>query len=457
MAELDPEKVKRAKALKMKLELEAKAKEAEGYKPASPTTEDTSWWDTLKNTAINAPGSAINVGKSLVDVVSHPVQTMEGIRALDRGSRQWLDSLVGDVPETPELAAWRKLGSDIYEGVKHPAITFSNDPAGVLMDILGAKGIGGKALRMTEAPTDLPRLIEKSKGISDAAFAETNKLGKTDLSTIIPEVRAAAKGAGYDPLNFPAQAQARPGLENVLTKFDKPSTVQPQIMADPRTVRNIRGKESGLEDLQQNVGQLSRDDGIIQKSKAAFDEGIRKVNPALADAIEAENAAYGLYKTNRGLSDMLTSGQLRGALRGEDASEIKKNITRALTNARTKKGYGDIVDELTTIVTKTPNSSGLMRSMLTQSGASSSVGALLGSKFGPLGAVVGALGGASVPPILRLRRNAKAARIVERDLKNLIREINGLPPAQRTLRIQQLSPGERAALIGAGVVGQDEQ
>ena len=455
MAELDPAKLKRAKALKMKMDLEAQAAPREEYKPASPTTAESSWFETLGNTAKNAPGSAMNVVRGLVDVVTHPTEAVEGIRRLDRGSRQLLESMFEEKPETPELATARKFVEGVKETIKHPAIAASNDPAGILMDIFGLKGIGGKALRIADAPTDLPRLIQKSRDVSEAAFGETNKLGKTDISNIIPEVRRAAEGAGYDPRLFPPQAQARPGLAHVLKTFEQPKTVL-DPMLDPRTIRNIRGKEGGLEDLGQNVGTLSRDDCIIMKAKGAFDEGVKRENPAVAEAIAKENEAYSLYKTNRGLADMLTSGKLRGALRGEDAAEIKKNITKAITNARTRKGYGNIEDELTDLVTKTPNSVGLMRAMLTQSGASSATGALLGSQVaGPMGAVVGGMAGASVPPLLRLRKNAKAARVIERDLTNLIREINGLPPAQRALRIKQLSPGERAALVSAGAIGQD--
>lgn len=448
---------KLAQALRLKAQARLRLQQSEGgdqpppvedtgYQPAAPTTADTGWWETLGNTARNTPGSAVQVVKDLAHAVTHPAQVAESIRQLDVGSRQWLESLAGDHPqETPEMATSRKFAENTIEGLKHPVTTFSNDPVGVMMNILGGKGLLGKGLKIAEAPTDLGRLVEKTRMAKDAAYETTNKLPTVKSPTLINETRAAADKAGYDPANFPAHAAAYPGLQHV-TSWKKGDYF------DPGTLRNMRVE------LERRGEGTGGDSGLLEKTKAAFDSEVAKASPAVADAMMAEREAYGLYKNTRGLSDMLTSGKLRGALRGENASEIKKNITRTLTNARAKKGYGDIEENLTKIVETTPNSVGLMKAMLTQSGASASALAALGAHVAGLpGAMVGGFAGAAIPPATRLAQNARAARVVERELTNLIREINGLPPAQRTLRIKQLSPAKRLMLLNlAAASGQSD-
>lgn len=415
---------------------------AEGYQPAAPTDENTGWFEAMGNTVQNIPGSAMQVGKDVVNAVTHPREMVEGIRALDRGSRHWLESLTGG-PETPEMGVAQKFAGDMVEGLKHPVTTTSNDPVGVLINLLGAKGLLGKGLKMADAPTDLPKLVEKAKNLKDATYLDnTGKFPNTDLTGVPKAVKQAASDARFDPRTHGDLT----GLQDIM-KLDKGG----KFTGDLTEVSTLR-------QLMEKTGTgMAGDSGLLEKTKGAFDAAVTKASPEMATALEAERAANVVYKNTKGLADMLTSGKMRGALRGENATEIKKNITRTLTNSRTKKGYGDIADEMTDIVEKTPNSVGLMRAMLTQTGAAGSAGAMLGGNlFGVPGAIAGGMAGAALPPVSRLIKNAKASRVVEREMITLIRELNGLPPAQRTLRISKLSPAKRAMLISLSATGQDE-
>lgn len=441
--------------LKLKLELrkrKAAATDAnkpppsDGYQPASPTTEESSWFETIGNTAKNFPGSAGNVVSELARMVTHPGETAEGIRKLDVGSRQWLETLGGEHEEaTPEMDAAKAAFDDFINTLQNPAISFSNDPAGFTFDLLLGKGLTGKTLRAADAPTDVARITKHAENVKDAIYAEnTGKFPGTDISNVATDVKTAAGKARYHPKDHADLT----GLGEIINRAGKSD---PWI-ADLTEVSRLRGNMEKVEG-----GGRAPDSGLIGKTKEAFDIAVRDANPEMADALDAERLAYQNYKNTKGLADMLTSGKLKGAIRGDEANQIKQNITRTLTNARTKKGYADLTEEMEAIVKDAPSSSGLMNTFIRETPFSASAGAALGgAMLGIPGSIIGGGIGAAVPPILRKMRNAKAGAAVDREMLNLIREINGLPPAKRHIRMQQLSPAKRAALIALGIGAQEE-
>ena len=116
--------------------------------PPPASAPELSWGQTLTGAAQNAIPSAVGVGKSMLDAVTHPAQTVHGLAQLGRG-------VVGQVTgsqsttDPQALAVARALEqhySTTYGSVKGFKQAVSTDPASVAMDASTAlDGLGAVA------------------------------------------------------------------------------------------------------------------------------------------------------------------------------------------------------------------------------------------------------------------------------------------------------------------------
>jgi hypothetical protein len=77
-------------------------------------------------------------------------------------------------------------------------------------------------------------------------------------------------------------------------------------------------------------------------------------------------------------------------------------------------------------------------------------GALGGTIGGPWGAMGGAAIAGGADRMVRAVRTNRATNKITGQMTDLLRELNGLPPAKRKLKWDSLSKKTRAALIAAG-------
>lgn len=180
------------------------------------------------NMVKNIPGSALELGKDLVGMVTSPVQTAKGIAALGgsalaKGQRKVreLASGVDIEPEEDEAVAdavW-EAAVGRYGGIEELQRTMENDPVGFMADFSGALGAAGKASKLNKLgkvaqmvdPVTLPGVVAKAavkygvpegtaRGLyqSAAKFPTTmkNRDQVTQLALdkrILPTKRGAAK------------------------------------------------------------------------------------------------------------------------------------------------------------------------------------------------------------------------------------------------------------------------
>lgn len=457
MADTDKEKL--AKALKLKAQARLRQKQANASKD-NVTTPESSWYDTMRNTAANIPSDTADLVSGLYGALTDPVGTVKAVGNLGAGALEavtpgsgyvnelnnWLRSqgvplaeLPTDGP-SPNAQMAQKAGSDFVEAVKHPAVTFSNKPVSTLFDLATLiAGGAGKIPRMARSTLDMDALVDTSKAAKDAKYATVADFPEAniDAKPIAEAAMEQARRRGYDK-NYPQYEGNQSGAD-LLEKTGSYANLQE------------------LQNLRQGVGTLNPkskmqpDNAIVEAMREGFDNKIAEISPEGSAALTAARDANTLFRNNQALVDIIQSGKVRSAISGSEGSQIQRGIAKTLADQKKRKGLPEEAITSLRAVLDTPSVPKGVLAQITQMGLPSMLGGALGGTIGgPWGAMGGAAIAGGADRMVRAVRTNRATNKITGQMTDLLRELNGLPPAKRKLKWDSLSKKTRAALIAAG-------
>lgn len=130
--------------------------------PGTPWKEVA--WRALKNT----PKSAVEYGSNIAQAIAHPIDTLEGLGGIVRGSIGRLPEGMGFRPVTDtdkqQWEAFKKMVSDRYGGVENIKNTIAEDPVGVVGDVASLASAGAGAAKLA----NLPRVAGAMSSLANA-------------------------------------------------------------------------------------------------------------------------------------------------------------------------------------------------------------------------------------------------------------------------------------------------
>lgn len=434
----------------------ARLKAAEATPKKAPG--ESTWDEIGKGIKKNAIPSVKNWFTDLGHAIMNPRETGKAMADVAGGTierfttpvNQMIDQMIPLSEEDTSLSPAGEMADKFWRAqadkVRHPFEAFAEDPFGMGLDVLtlGAGG-AGKIPAIAREATDVSKIAKTAKEASDAAFKAEREFGRIDTDKFGSELGSRAYDEGYRPSTTTTDKQFERGMGSVF-KRDMET-------ADLPTVRGWR------KDLELRDEGGGSDSGLIGRVKDQFDELVDERSPEARDLMDAANRAFEGSERTKGLAGILERGTRKGRLFSRGiADRLGNELTRAIMDEGQKKNFGpEIVSELDRIAQMTPKPSGLTN---TAAYIGSATAGAAGGYLGGGSALAGILGfgmGFAAPKIIDTINRASAAKTMTNELKNLIREINSMPPAQRRVVLKDVPPRYRAILLGVGAVGDGEQ
>lgn len=348
---------------------------------AAPKAE-RSWGDVAGSAAQNFIPSAINVGKSVVEAVSSPLETAKGLIDIGAGALQNVlpESLVQAVGEDKESRQKASAVADFYkqrygsmEGFKEALAT---DPAGVLADVSTVATGGGAALSKVPSLAKAGQVVSTAgravdplvaalrgtqavgSGIGKAAgWAGTKYAGLASGvgDEAIKQAYQAGKAGGAQGASFVENMRGNVPVQDVLdtAKADLAAMGQQKQAAYRKDMQAIRGDKSvlGFEDIDNALAQAAgRTEFKGQVIKQGAANKVQEAREIIDNWKNLDPAQYhtpeGLDALKQQIDDILESipfeqKNARAAV-GEIYSSIKSTINKqAPKYAAVMKDYAD--------------------------------------------------------------------------------------------------------------------
>jgi hypothetical protein len=358
-----------------------------GAAPQATAKPEMSWGDVASGAATNFIPSAINVGKSVVEAVSSPLQTAKGLIDVGAGALQNVlpERLVQAIGEDKESRQKASAVADFYkqrygsmEGFKEALAT---DPAGVMADastvLTGGGALAAKAPMMakvgqaaTRTGAAIDPLVLALRGTGKAA-----ELTGKGIGSIATKYAGLASGVGDEPLKQAYQAGKAGGaqgasfienmrgqvpMQDVLetAKADLAAMGQQKQAAYRQDMQSIRGDKTVL-DFSDIDNALSQAAGRTQFKGQVIKQGAaNKVQEARELVDNWKNLDPAQYHTPEGLDalkqqvgDILESipfeqKNARASV-GEVYNAIKSTIgNQAPQYAKVMKDYAEASDTI---------------------------------------------------------------------------------------------------------------
>ncbi len=209
---------------------------AELYRPSFPARTGDSPVAAGLKTAGNLPSSAINLGKTVVDAVAHPLRTAEAVGnsvtgALDKFVAPKL-GLPQDQRSVDTFEALSAAMKERYGSPENLQRSLTNDPVGVVTDFLALAGGGaaaaGKGATTSKLISSTASPITKSASAVASTVAEktgqTARFATSQATGLAPETISAAVAR-------PAELSAaqKSGLNRATLAQDLQSTIDKRI------------------------------------------------------------------------------------------------------------------------------------------------------------------------------------------------------------------------------------
>ena len=358
-----------------------------GAAPQATAKPEMSWGDVASGAATNFIPSAINVGKSVVEAVSSPLQTAKGLIDVGAGALHNVlpERLVQAIGEDKESRQKASAVADFYkqrygsmEGFKEALAT---DPAGVMADastvLTGGGALAAKAPMMakvgqaaTRTGAAIDPLVLALRGTGKAA-----ELTGKGIGSVATKYAGLASGVGDEPLKQAYQAGKAGGaqgasfienmrgqvpMQDVLetAKADLTAMGQQKQAAYRQDMQSIRGDKTVL-DFSDIDNALSQAAGRTQFKGQVIKQGAaNKVQEARELVDNWKNLDPAQYHTPEGLDalkqqvgDILESipfeqKNARASV-GEVYSAIKSTIgNQAPQYAKVMKDYAEASDTI---------------------------------------------------------------------------------------------------------------
>lgn len=274
---------------------------------AEPTQRE--WSDVPAEAISNVPESAMRLGESLYEAVTHPVETMDAITKIGAGALQLIlpESIVnaiGKDEQSIEMA--RKVGQfmvDRYGSEEAVKETLATDPVGAAADVasvLTGTGAGLKAAGLTKTGTAVSKAgaaIEPVTAAVKGASAVGGKIFGTS-GKVATAVFGSTTGVGQDAIAEAYRVGAEGGAKGKAFR----DAIRGKL--DPLDV--VEEAKQALQNLQRNAAQAYKADmKAVKADKAQLS----------FDAIDASIA-----------TNMDKFGKFKGVVRNESAVEALQNI-----------------------------------------------------------------------------------------------------------------------------------
>lgn len=246
----------------------------------------------------NAPGDAMNVGKSIYDAVTHPVQTIEGVARLGSGAinnafpqlagvDKWLADKGLKEPSDPNaVAGQQQLASDVgqhykdaYGGWENIKRSLATKPVSSLLDastLLGGSGAVLKAPLLGSKSAKVGRALTTAGNVTNPINAVTKPVGL--LSRGVSQGLGVTTGAGNQSVMEAFRAGERGGSYG-------------KSFRD-----NMRGKEPQDAVISDAKAALSK---MVDERRKEYNQGMAatKANKAVLDYAPVETAMQDLVDT----------------------------------------------------------------------------------------------------------------------------------------------------------------
>lgn len=345
--------------------------------------KEMSWSEVGKQALMNAPSSLMNVGKSVVEAVSSPLQTAKGIVDIGAGALQNVlpESIVQTIGEDKESRQKASAVADFYkqrygsmQGFKEALAT---DPAGVLADVSTVATGGGAAVSKVPGLLKAGEVVSKFGSAVDplaAALrggAKTVELGGKGLG----KVAAMASGVGSEPIEQAYKAGRTGGaqqaafIENMrgqvpvqdvldTAKSDLQAMRQQQQSAYRADMQAVKNDKSVL-DFADIDTALNNAAGRVQyKGQVVSEAAAKKVQEAQEAVNQWRNLDPAQFHTPEGLDalkqkigDILESipyeqRNARAAI-GDVYNSVKQTINnQAPSYAKVMRNYSDAAETM---------------------------------------------------------------------------------------------------------------
>lgn len=348
---------------------------------------ERSWSDVAGSAASNFIPSAVNVGKSVVEAVSSPVQTAKGLIDIGAGAIQNAlpERLVQAIGEDKESRQKASAVADFYkqrygsmEGFKEALAT---DPAGVLADVSTIATGGGAAMAKVPALTKAANVVSTAGRAVDplvAALKTTQAVGSgigkatgwagTKYAGLasgvgdeaIKQAYQAGKAGGEQGASFLENMRGNVPVQDVLetAKADLAAMGQQKQAAYRKDMQAIRGDKSVLDftdidnALAQAAGRTEFKGQVIKQGAANKVQEAREIIDNWKNLDPAQyHTPEGLDALKQQIGDILESipfeqKNARASV-GEVYNSIKSTInSQAPKYAAVMKDYAEASDTI---------------------------------------------------------------------------------------------------------------
>lgn len=314
-----------------------------------------SWGQVAKSAVTNAPSSAFQFGKAMVEPFAHPVDTAENLGAIGKGVMQKLGLASGQDSEKYADAVGKFL-KDRYGSVDAIKKTLATDPVGVAADVSMILTGGGSAAARA------PGIIGKVGEVAATAGRAVDPLSAVGAAAkvggrVASEVGGIYTGSGSSAIQMAAKAgqeggeagkafrENLTGSANVVDVVDEARKAATQLRLDRGNVYRANmakvGSDktvldfTGIDQAIQRVSGVKTFKGQVISAKT---QGVRQ---EITDAVEGwKNLEPAEYHTADGLDALK---QKIGSIR--DSTQYG-TPDRLIADAAYKSVYKTIADQV---------------------------------------------------------------------------------------------------------------
>lgn len=225
--------------------------------PAKPPIEAAplSWGDAAKSAASNAPSSALQLAKNVVQPFIHPIDTATGLKNIGSGLISKAEGAVG-VHQDPAEKAEREASAnavgqffaDRYGGMDNVKHTLATDPIGMAADLSAiltggetvlarAPGLAGRA---GEAAGTVGRAVDPIRAAGNAASA----IGTRVVEPVVSHTLGLRTGVGALPIRTAARTgyAGNPAFVDALRGHTPQAAAVDMVQSALGQIRNERSQ-----------------------------------------------------------------------------------------------------------------------------------------------------------------------------------------------------------------------
>jgi hypothetical protein len=332
--------------------------------PAPKAEEPLSWADVPGKAIQNAPASALEFGKAIVQPILHPIDTGKAIFDVGYGLASKLHGAIGGTqdPErkTKDEAAANAVGEHFksrYGSMDGLKKALAEDPVGVLADVSVVLTGGGAALSRgpgvvakvgevaSKTGNAIDPLVNAGRAVSATGTAAANVLGVTTGAGTRPFQEAYAAGRAGNR-SFPDNMRDRVPQSDVLELADSAVGQMGKARSEAYTAGMAQANAS-----QQPLSLRPAIHAIEDARDMAYFRGVPKSEAAakVIDAIEAKVAEF----TNiRGLGQRFQTAESLDALK-QSIGEIRQTTQQGTLERKiADRVYNKIKDQIVQEVPK---------------------------------------------------------------------------------------------------------